>query len=99
MKAKADGAFGEIVAMQTLEDHKTILARITGLLEGDVVEADNASGTKPAHGEIAAQMITPVGYEAAANLTSMPSPAFTPRVHVNPTEPLSVPASTGGDGS
>ncbi len=92
MKAKADGAFGEVIAFQTLETHKTVLARVTGLLEADVVDAADAASPKT-------QLVR---NEQIAGPPSVPSqesesPAAAtndmPRVHVNPVRPLSVPVS------
>lgn len=94
MKAKADGALGEVIAFQTLETHKTVLARVTGLLEADVVDpADpTPSGTQLVrYEEIAGPSPKPAhdaNPPAAATTT-----AYMPRVYVNPVRPMSVPAS------
>jgi len=93
MKAKADGALGEVVAFQTLETRKTVLARVTGLLEADVVDsADPALAAKPiVHDErIAGPQPEKV---SEAHSTIVPATNEMPRVYVNPVRPMSVPVS------
>jgi flagella basal body P-ring formation protein FlgA len=92
MKAKADGALGEVVAFQTLETHKAVLARVTGLLEADIVDsADPSPQTQIVHAEhVPGPSETPVPATAPPVATAA---AYMPRVYVNPVRPLSVPAS------
>ncbi|MBA3315840.1 MAG: flagellar basal body P-ring formation chaperone FlgA [Planctomycetota bacterium] len=104
MKARADGALGEVIALQTLEDHKTILARVTGLLEADVVDKVNEQPHRPIieTGEsvaASAGSLLPVAYEDEANAQPSILTSDTHRMHVNPTQPLSVPISmdVGGE--
>jgi len=86
MKAKDDGGIGELVSLTTLEDRKTVLARVTGLQEAEVVDprggrtALEGQGTAPPEMEVEPP---PTGIEPAA--------VYAPRVRVNPTRPLSVP--------
>ena len=47
MKARADGVAGEVIALQTLEDRKTVLARVTGLQEAEVIDDSIAPTTGP----------------------------------------------------
>ena len=47
MRAKADGGLGDVIAVQTLEDHRTLLARVTGSQEAEAVETTPAVGQSP----------------------------------------------------
>lgn len=104
MKAKADGAFGEVIAFQTLETHKTVLARVTGLLQADVIDAADAASPKSprARDERIAGAPSIPHQELSSPQESIPRqdlnrPAAAmndmPRVYVNPVHPMSVPVS------
>ena len=92
MKAKADGGLGEVIAFQTLETHKTVLARITGLLEADVVESGDAKSPEMriVHEEPTSPLPNP-SEVTSSNVAA--APTYMPRVHVNPVRPMSVPVS------
>jgi flagella basal body P-ring formation protein FlgA len=92
MKAKADGALGEVIAFQTLETHKTVLARVTGLLEADIVDsADPSPKTQIVHAEPVAGPGPPETAVSEKASTVETAAAYMPRVYVNPVRPMSVP--------
>jgi flagella basal body P-ring formation protein FlgA len=99
MKAKADGAAGETVPLLTLEDHKTVLARVTGLTEAETIDpATAASQPSMTHEPPADQgTIIPAEYQPALPAASRQTAADAPRVFVNPSQPLSVPAGPVGE--
>lgn len=93
MKAKVDGTAGEVIALLTLEDRKTVFARVTGLQEAEVVE--NGQTISPPADPIST--IARIAAPALPKLdqSRMTSPDRTEslefRVHVNPVQALSVP--------
>lgn len=92
MKSKADGINGEVIPLLTLEDHKTVLARVTGLQEAEIVDPATPSDTAQATDDGA---ILPAEYEPAPAVPQEPAVAA-PRVLVNPSQPLSVPFNPSG---
>lgn len=97
MKAKSDGTTGETIALLTLEDHKTVLARVTGLLEAELVDPSAQTARQAVAQEPIGQGdgVMPADYERPLAAAQAPVSA-PPRVFVNPSQPLSVPAGPTG---
>lgn len=98
MKAKGDGAAGEVIATLTLEDHRTVMARVTGLDEAEVVDS---AGPGAAEQPIDSSTITDehgaaADREATEGARTEAATSDAPRVLVNPSQPLSVPAGSVG---
>ena len=89
MKARGEGAAGELVPMLTLEDHKTILTRVTGVQEAEVVEDTVSPPSRPAAIATAAPVLPP---PSTAPEIIPAAATDVPQVRVNGTVALSVPA-------
>lgn len=98
MKAKSDGTTGETIAVLTLEDHKTVLARVTGLQEAEIVDPAAETPQHAVAQEPAGQgsVVMPSDHERPSSATPQARADATARVFVNPSQPLSVPADPSG---
>lgn len=98
VKAKGDGAAGEVIPLLTLEDHKTVLGRVTGLQEAEIIDGPapqpagavgNDSSVIPASDSPPTRNVASSEIPAARPIAA----ADGPRVLVNPSQPLSVPSA------
>jgi flagella basal body P-ring formation protein FlgA len=105
MRARSDGAAGEIIPLLTLEDHKTVLAKVTGLQEAEVVVQPTAApadaavvlgspSDRPAHIPAVRSTdgaVLPVLHEQVFRRVRAPEPGgYRPRVLANPIHQQSI---------
>lgn len=98
MKAKGDGTAGETIPLLTLEDRKTVFARVTGLQEAEVVDPATATAAEAASARVNDNPAGPAADPAFGPATQRPAAGGDPRPRVmtNPSQPLSVPARPAG---
>ena len=78
MKARSDGIAGAMIPLVTLEDHKTVMARVTGLQQAEIVEQISpAAGTAPQNPSSGAGTILTLEHQADANPQINPAKATT----------------------
>ncbi len=92
MKARSDGAADEIIAVNTLEDRRTLMVRVTGLQEAEVVNLDPPLPTAGRQEIRHAPTALPAP-QIAERMPADETPAASdgPRLLVNPVTPQSVP--------